>query len=58
MKYLFLMFRHFFPKRVGPRWKIIGEVPVFERENAKRPVCIKYILQDQHGNLKNHEVRN
>lgn len=51
MKYLFLIIRHFFPRR---RWKIIGETAVMDEDARPGDLPIKrfIILQDQFGNLR------
>ncbi len=51
MKYLFMIVRHFFPRR---RWVIIATGSIYDPDNGPtgRPVGFYRILRDQFGNLK------
>ncbi len=49
MKYLFMIVRHFFPRR---RWKEISVIRIYDSEGSGRPTNHVFILQDQFGNRK------
>ena len=56
MKYLYAIIRHIWPRKPQSRWQVIREIRIWdeERPNAKHPAQIRYVLQDQFGNLRNH----
>lgn len=52
MKYLYLIFRHFFPRK---KWKEIKVVHVFDSDDHRmnrNPIGMVIYLQDQFGNIK------
>jgi hypothetical protein len=49
MKYLFLIIRHFFPRR---RWREVRHTKVFTDYSGDRPGHILITMEDQFGNQK------
>jgi hypothetical protein len=51
MKYLYLIIRHFFPRK---HWKIIKETTIYGMDEfgQRRPLRLEYTLQNQFGEIK------
>lgn len=44
MKYLYLIIRHFFPRKY---WKLVNTIKLYETEKSKIPLKFVYIYEDQ-----------
>ena len=53
MKYLYLIIRHFFPRK---RWQCVQVIDVKMSEADELPLYYKYVLQDQFGNIKKVKI--
>lgn len=53
MKYLYLIIRHFFPKK---KWTVIRKINVFDEYLGDMPAYCIYVLQDQFGNIKKKKI--